>query len=443
MSKLCPFRRYDSTIDFSNGDWYWIDRETYGGPGGCVADGATDNTTALKAVLTAAANAGKYVYVPPAEQVYVVGVLTGAGFPAKVYGAPSFDNPRCTVWTSKLKLKDAASATMWYMSAASGMDIRYLDADGNAANQDPEIEPNAFYLHNASNITFRSCYIHDFGLSTQGGLGVAGDGSSRVGVYGCTFARNANDVEPMAGCTYWTADNNYCHDSIAEGMVCFSSGAACHSHSILNNNIVGGAYGVSINNSYGNTVRGNTITNSKYGINLKNAACNDNMIDGNTIVSGAASTGAGIHVESSCGGSNTISDNHIDGWTNANGAMRIQAAGQTFSGNEITDSNSVMIFSPCTFSQNQISGSTSHGIYFRAATDGTVLNGNTITGSAKRGVNGAEYAQSNITVNDNIITGNTEAGVAFAAGSSGSYSGNTLSDNGPGDTWDGLTDGDA
>lgn len=442
MTKLCPFRKADSAIDFTNGDWYWIDRDTYGGPGGCVADGETDNTAALKAVLTAAASAGKYVYIPAGT--YLVGVLTGASFPTKIYGVPTFGTPRPTTWTSNLKLKNNATATMWYMSAASGMDIRYLDVDGNAVNQDPGVEPNAFYLHNASGINFRYCYIHDFGISTEGGLGVAGDGSSYIGVYDCSFARNANDIEPMAGCTYWTANNNRCVESVAEGIVCYTSGVACHHHTITANEIVdAGSYGISVNNSYGNTVRGNTITNAKYAINLKGANCDGNLIDDNTIVAGAASTGAGIHVESTCGGSNTISGNSIDLWTHANGAIRIQAAGQTFQGNEITDSNSIMVYKPCTLDGNIITDSTSHGVYFRAATDGMVLDGNEITGSASRGIESSGYAQANITVNDNVITGNTGAGVYFAAGSTGTYSGNTLSSNGAGDTWDGLTDGDA
>lgn len=429
-----------SAADFdpTDGSWYWIDREDYGGPGACVADGATDNTTALKAVLNAASAAGKNVYVPPAALPYVTGPLTSVTWPSKLYGEYTYANPRPTTWGSKLKLLANAASTMFPFSNISGKTVKYLDVDGNVSNQSATNSRNLFFLSTgATLINFYSCYFHDCGKTTQGGLAIAGDNANYIGVYDCTFYNTANDVEPMANCHHWTVDNNYCSYSIAEALLSYDTGS--HDNTFTNNEVVhAGSYGISFNGTYNCVARGNTFTNCKFSVEVKGAASTGNVVDQNTITAGAYSTGSGI---SMMGGAydNDFTDNTISGWTDTDGAIRIESdtgAGNTFHGNQITGSYRVILFAPVTFDANTITTGTSHGLSFGGATTGTVLTGNTITGCAGRGINSVDFAQTSITVSGNTSTGNASNPVYFLTGSTGTYTGNTV-DGTP--VWDGLT----
>lgn len=63
MSKKCPFR-LANPFDPTDGSWYWVTTDTYGGPGGAIGDGITDDRAAILAVMSAASSAGKSVYFP-------------------------------------------------------------------------------------------------------------------------------------------------------------------------------------------------------------------------------------------------------------------------------------------------------------------------------------------------------------------------------------------
>jgi len=63
MSKKCPFR-LANPFDPTDGSWYWVTTDAYGGPGGATGDGETDDRAAILAVMSAAAGAGKNVYFP-------------------------------------------------------------------------------------------------------------------------------------------------------------------------------------------------------------------------------------------------------------------------------------------------------------------------------------------------------------------------------------------
>lgn len=320
----------ESAIDYTNGDWYWIDRDTYGGPGGCVADGNTDNTTAFKAVLAAAASAGKYVYVPPAALPYLTNTVSGTTYPAKVHGAFTDANPRPTAWTSKLKFIASATGSMFSLSGRTDLEFKYLDIDGNAANQ--TANRSIFYISGGSHhITVQGCYIHDCGRDTEGGLGVAGDNSSYVYVKDCTFHATANDVEPMSGCHHWTIDNNRSSDSIAESIVAYLS----DNHTITNNIIIrAGSYGISINNGDGSVLRGNRFENCKCAIEIRGdgGGAVGNTVEGNVAVGGAYSTLPGIQAWGAKATGTIISGNSVTGWKNRGFCCYSGATG-TYTGN--------------------------------------------------------------------------------------------------------------
>lgn len=59
----CPFR-LATPFDPTDGSWYWVTTDTYGGPGGAHGNGTDDDTAHINAVISAAYSAGKHVYFP-------------------------------------------------------------------------------------------------------------------------------------------------------------------------------------------------------------------------------------------------------------------------------------------------------------------------------------------------------------------------------------------
>ncbi|MDH5732839.1 MAG: right-handed parallel beta-helix repeat-containing protein [Candidatus Bathyarchaeota archaeon] len=232
-------------------------------------------------------------------------------------------------------------------------------------------------------------------------------------------------------------------------------------NTLSGNNITNSYYGVSLSRSY-NTISGNTITNNTYGVylygfyntvsgnNITNNNCgvylwysDNNMVSGNTItnsyyagvslgisdnntISGNTITNNTYGVELSYGSSNNmISENTIANNSGA-GVYLYESSNNTVSGNTIT-ANNMGIMCAYESSNTTISGNTitnhNYGVYLYGSYN--TVSGNNITNSDD-GVYLDESSYNNVSGNN--IT-NSEYGVHIYLSFNNTVSGNTITDN--------------
>jgi len=415
-----------------------------------IGNSGSANVTAFAAVLAAADTANKNVYVPPGTYT-----LNHYSYPARsgvvISGYPYPKDPRPDTWTSKFiaPANQVDNNTFFTLNGWTNCEWRYLDIDGNNANQ--TIGNHVFMPSGSSSyLTWTGCYIHDAGKTTEGGLGIASTTATYVYVNDCTFYENANDIEPMGTCHHWYADNNYCSYALAEGLLAY--GTSVHDVYYTNNTIEHARYGMSMNGCYTSQYTGNTILNCRNGAVIKGGSYNC-LLDNNTFQAGAwtiSEAKSGIRTDEGAIGSGVvISNNHFYDWshgvTAGQGVLYITNTGSgslVISGNEIADCMPALINGACTFSGNTITGATSDGVRVTAASTGLILDGNEISGSASDGIE-VSAACTNLQVKNNYLHNNAGRGANITAtcvtstrsnNTSGTENGNGLADN-----WDSLT----
>ncbi len=134
MTKIAPFR-LANPFDPTDGDWYWITTDTYGGPGGADGDGG-DDRAAIQAVITAAASASKGVYVPAGT--YRINPSGGLGL-----DIPSNITIRGVGATSVLELYDDGTDDRNYLLALpnrSNVRVKDLKLTGTQTDKEASVQ---------------------------------------------------------------------------------------------------------------------------------------------------------------------------------------------------------------------------------------------------------------------------------------------------------------
>jgi len=182
-----------------------------------------------------------------------------------------------------------------------------------------------------------------------------------------------------------------------------------------------------------NTITGNIITSTKYGIDLIRSASN-NIISGNTI---SAIYDIGIRLRYSSD-NNTIANNTItnNGWC---GIRILYSSGNTISGNTLANNNRDGVFLLYssdntiygnTITNNTITNNNENGIHIGYLSNDettTVISGNTITNNNQNGIS-IGYT-SGTAISGNTITNNNQNGISIGHSPGTAISGNIIMNN--------------
>lgn len=173
-TKRCPFRKVSA---FTDGSWYWVTTDAYGGPGGAYGDDTHDDSDAFEACMAAAISAEKKVYVPPATYLISDYILIasgahfrGAGPTTKLHLTKDYTiwlaNGLSNITLANMDIYGAGTSGVYTgIRTANNSTVSYLTLDGLAIHgfwvSGVHIGTNG----SVANLTVKSCNMYDVGLA--------------------------------------------------------------------------------------------------------------------------------------------------------------------------------------------------------------------------------------------------------------------------------------
>lgn len=151
MAKYCLFLKSKppppDPFDPGDGSWYWVTTSAYGGPGGAIGNGVTDDRAAIQSVINAAVSAGKGVYLP--EGNYLVGKASGQKH-AFLFGAAQSGLKVRGERRDKATLLMAPQASESFIFRYSAPDAIEMSDLGFACTDTTDEDTQAFYCSQAA-----------------------------------------------------------------------------------------------------------------------------------------------------------------------------------------------------------------------------------------------------------------------------------------------------
>lgn len=145
MTKLCPFRKANP-FDPTDGSWYWVTTDTYGGSYGQ----ATPTAASINNVIAEAATDGKHVYFPAGTYTITSALTLASGVNMRGASAST------TTISGTLGIDSTRGYLLDIPNGASNITLSYLGLDGNdGTHYGVRLESG----RSASYITMDHCYV--------------------------------------------------------------------------------------------------------------------------------------------------------------------------------------------------------------------------------------------------------------------------------------------
>ena len=294
--------------------------------------------------------------------------------------------------------QDVSSSGTCFTIAAGNI---ALDGNGHVVTGD--FSGSGIYLDQVSNVTVANCDVRN----CQNGIYLYGSSNNTIANNTCSDNVLGGDNNYDGGICLWLSNNN----AITGNTISNSKNGILLDYSegneILNNTIVTIAWdSIELDDSSGNTVGYNTLTNNQHGIQVDSGS-NNNTVVGNNIT---YTTVRGIEIDAAH--NNVVSGNIL---TNNDIGLDTDegSSGNTIEGNTVSSNRvGVEIHSGNnTISNNTVTENTGGVILMGAAAQDNLVTGNDIsyhTGGADPGSTGVRLMSGagNNTVADNGITHN-------------------------------------